>query len=112
MEKQAELIEIKIKIIEKIVAKMSMINSILSLESKNTISFKYNKDKIVKVEKSRYRTGIYAADMFLIYINNDFICAIKKENKFFNYFQSLFDKVEQTVYIEEIEKFNDILDSL
>lgn len=111
MEKQAELIEIKIKIIEKIVAKISMINSILSAE-KNTISFKYNKDKIVKVEKSMYRTGIYASDIFLIYINNDFICAIKKENNFFNCFQSLFDKVEQKCDIEKIKKFNDILDSL
>lgn len=110
MDKQAELIDIKIKIIEKIVSQIKTLHD-FNFE-KNKITFNYNIKKVVKIEKTRYRTGIFASDIFLIYINNDFICAIKKENNFFNYFQSLFDKVEQTVYIEEIEKFNDILDSL
>ena len=110
MDKQAELIEIKIKIIEKIVSQIKTLPD-FNFE-KNKITFNYNIKKVVKIEKARHRTGIFASDIFLIYINNDFICAIKKENNFFNYFQSLFDKVEQTVYIKEIEKFNDILDSL
>lgn len=102
---QTELIEIKLKIIEKIVAKIHTLNNTFSFDEKiNKMSFEYQNGKNVEIEK--------ASHMFLIYINDDFICAIKKDNHFFNVFNSFFEKAEYLKKSAELEKFNGILNSL